>query len=176
MCVDGELVAEPSDVTATCWRADLVGFLIGCSFTFEGALLGGRGAGAARRAGRQRADVPHVAALPAGGPVTGPLVVSMRPVPGRTWSPTAVAGDGALSRPCTVRRCTSATPRSSASPTSTPPTTAIPVAREPGDVPVFWACGVTPQAAVMESRPPFAITHAPGHMLITDVRDATYRV
>jgi uncharacterized protein YcsI (UPF0317 family) len=43
-------------------------------------------------------------------------------------------------------------------------------------VPVFWACGVTPQEAVMESRPPFAITHAPGHMLITDVRDATYRV
>ncbi|MCY1160129.1 MAG: hypothetical protein MOP51_3154, partial [Citricoccus sp.] len=42
--------------------------------------------------------------------------------------------------------------------------------------PVFWACGVTPQAAVMESRPPLAIGHAPGHMLITDARDADYLV
>jgi uncharacterized protein YcsI (UPF0317 family) len=47
---------------------------------------------------------------------------------------------------------------------------------EPGDVPVFWACGVTPQAAVMESRPPLAIAHAPGHMLITDAQDDHYRV
>ena len=43
------------------------------------------------------------------------------------------------------------------------------------DVPVFWACGVTPQAALMASRPPFAITHAPGHMFVTDVPDAVYR-
>jgi uncharacterized protein YcsI (UPF0317 family) len=46
---------------------------------------------------------------------------------------------------------------------------------EDGDVPVFWACGVTPQAALMESRPPFAITHAPGHMFVTDVPDTVYR-
>jgi len=44
-----------------------------------------------------------------------------------------------------------------------------------GDVPVFWACGVTPQAALMASRPPFAITHAPGYMFITDVPDSAYR-
>lgn len=44
-----------------------------------------------------------------------------------------------------------------------------------GDVPVFWACGVTPQVALMASRPPFAITHAPGHMFVTDVPDAVYR-
>lgn len=44
------------------------------------------------------------------------------------------------------------------------------------DVPVFWACGVTPQAAVRESRPPLAISHAPGHMLITDARDSAYQV
>ena len=47
---------------------------------------------------------------------------------------------------------------------------------EDGDVPVFWACGVTPQAAVMASKPTFAITHAPGHMFITDVPDRTYMV
>ncbi|GMA87161.1 hypothetical protein GCM10025868_24110 [Angustibacter aerolatus] len=50
------------------------------------------------------------------------------------------------------------------------------VESQPGDVPVFWACGVTPQAALMASRPPFAITHAPGYMLVTDVPDATYRL
>ncbi|MGH3358271.1 MAG: D-glutamate cyclase family protein, partial [Nocardioidaceae bacterium] len=50
------------------------------------------------------------------------------------------------------------------------------VAFESGDVPVFWACGVTPQAAVMESRPSLAIAHAPGHMLVTDARNSTYQV
>jgi uncharacterized protein YcsI (UPF0317 family) len=50
------------------------------------------------------------------------------------------------------------------------------VEAEPGDVPVFWACGVTPQAAVLASRPPLAITHAPGHMLVTDVQEAVYRL
>ncbi|MHC2302725.1 uncharacterized protein YcsI (UPF0317 family) [Rhizobium mongolense] len=49
-----------------------------------------------------------------------------------------------------------------------------PVRIEPGEVPVFWACGVTPQAAVMASRVPFAITHAPGHMFITDIPDSAY--
>jgi uncharacterized protein YcsI (UPF0317 family) len=50
-----------------------------------------------------------------------------------------------------------------------------PVDLEPGDVPVFWACGVTPQAALIESRLPFAITHAPAHMFVSDVRDIAYR-
>jgi uncharacterized protein YcsI (UPF0317 family) len=51
-----------------------------------------------------------------------------------------------------------------------------PVEVQPGDVPVFWACGVTPQAAVVESRPSLAIAHAPGHMLITDAQDSSYLV
>ena len=50
-----------------------------------------------------------------------------------------------------------------------------PVNFEPGDVPVYWACGVTPQAELMASGPPFAITHAPGHMFVTDVPDSAYR-
>ena len=45
-----------------------------------------------------------------------------------------------------------------------------------GTIPVFWACGVTPQSVVMESKPEFAICHAPGHMLITDARDLQYQV
>jgi uncharacterized protein YcsI (UPF0317 family) len=51
-----------------------------------------------------------------------------------------------------------------------------PVEVRAGELPVFWACGVTPQAAVMRSRPPFAIGHAPGHMAITDARDSAYQV
>ena len=51
-----------------------------------------------------------------------------------------------------------------------------PVEIRPGEVPVFWACGVTPQAAVMASKPPFAITHAPGHMFITDIPDTHWQV
>src|SRR5690606_29059789 len=47
---------------------------------------------------------------------------------------------------------------------------------EPDDIPVFWACGVTPQAAVTASRPPFALTHAPGRTFLTDARDDRYRV
>jgi len=81
------------------------------------------------------------------GAVSGPLVVSMRMVP-EALVTTAVEV----------------------------PDYGDAVRGEPGDVPVFWACGVTPQAAVVESRPPLAIAHAPGHMLITDVRDADYRV
>ena len=51
-----------------------------------------------------------------------------------------------------------------------------PVEFEKGDVPVFWACGVTPQAALMASHPPFAVTHAPGHMFVTDAADHDYRM
>jgi len=50
------------------------------------------------------------------------------------------------------------------------------VSIQDGDVPVFWACGVTSQAAVMHAAPPFAITHEPGHMFVTDARDTDYRV
>ncbi len=51
-----------------------------------------------------------------------------------------------------------------------------PVQVRPGEVPVFWGCGVTPQAAVMHSRPSFAISHAPGHMAITDEVDSAFLV
>ena len=47
---------------------------------------------------------------------------------------------------------------------------------EPGEVPVFWACGVTPQAAIESARLPFAIAHKPGHMLVTDILNTTLAV
>lgn len=167
----GELTGEPADATAH-WRDDLVAFLIGCSFTFESAL---KRAGVPLRHVEQRRNVPmyvtDVACRPAGR-LHGPMVVSMRYVPadlvGTAHDVTARmpavhgapvhAGDpaalgiGDLDRPDFGDR--------------TDP--------HEGDVPVFWACGVTPQAAVMASKPPFAITHAPGHMFVTDVPDTEY--
>ena len=71
----------------------------------------------------------------------------------------------------TARRCTSATRRGSASPTLHRPDLGDPPTLLAGEVPVFWACGVTPQAVALEARPPLVITHAPGHMFITDLPD-----
>ncbi|MEY7973251.1 putative hydro-lyase [Saccharomonospora xinjiangensis] len=170
---DGEFVEERTDVSDL-WRDDLVSFLIGCSFTFESALVE---AGVPVRHIEQGRNVPMYVTdrecRPAGG-MAGPLVVSMRPVPAE-----AVA---------TAVRVTSRYPGVHGDPVHVgdPGTLGIADLAEPdfgdavdvrdGELPVFWACGVTPQAAVMRSRPPFAISHAPGHMAITDLRDATLQV
>jgi uncharacterized protein YcsI (UPF0317 family) len=171
--VDGELVEEVADVRAW-WRDDMVSFLIGCSFTFEDALLA---AGVPVRHLDQAVNVPMFRTRrrcrPAGS-LAGPLVVSMRPVPAdlvadavRTTArypsvhgaPVHVGDPGALGIADLDR-----------------PDYGDAVEVGPGEVPVFWACGVTPQAAVTESRPALAICHAPGHMLITDARDTDYLV
>jgi uncharacterized protein YcsI (UPF0317 family) len=171
--VDGELVEETGDVTSW-WREDLVSFLIGCSFTFESALVE---AGVPVRHVEQGRNVPMYTTdrrcRPAGA-MAGPLVVSMRPVP---------AGQVA-----DAVRVSSRYPAVHGAPVHIGDPAELGIADlgrpdfgdavevRPGEVPVFWACGVTPQAAVMESRPPLAIAHAPGHMLITDARDSTYLV
>lgn len=170
---NGRMVAEEPDVTSY-WRDDLVSFLIGCSFTFEHPLM---------QAG---IEVRHIAAgsnvpmyrtsrecRPAGR-LSGPLVVSMRPVPagrvadavrissrfpGVHGAPVHVGDPGALGITDVGR-----------------PDYGDPVEIRDGEIPVFWACGVTPQAVLTHSKPPFAITHAPGHMLITDAQDAEYQV
>lgn len=169
---DGELVDEPTDVTAE-WRDDLVAFLIGCSFTFESALLAAdvpiRNIEARRNVSMYRTST---ACRPAGR-LAGPLVVSMRPIPAE--------------RVADAVRITARMPDVHGSPVhiGAPDRLGITDLQHPdygdapvihdGDVPVFWACGVTPQAAVLASRPPFAITHAPGHMFITDVPDTRYQ-
>jgi uncharacterized protein YcsI (UPF0317 family) len=170
---NGNLIGEPTEVTDL-WRDDLVAFLIGCSFTFESALSE---AGVPLRHIEQGRNVPmYVTNRPCvpAGRLSGPLVVSMRPVP---------AGLVA-----TAKRVSGAMPSVHGGPIHSGDPAALGIrdlARPdfgdrvdmlPGDVPVFWACGVTPQAALMYSRTPFAITHAPGHMLITDVRDEEYRM
>ncbi|MDN5861782.1 MAG: putative hydro-lyase [Pseudonocardia sp.] len=170
--VDGELVAEPADLLRW-WRDDLVAVLIGCSFTFERALLA---AGVPVRHVEQGRNVPMYRTSwrcrPA-GTMSGPLVVSMRPVP---------AAQVELAVAVTSRYpAVHGAPVHIGNPAELGirdldvPDYGERVVSEPGDVPLFWACGVTPQAAVIESRPPLAITHAPGHMLVTDARDDDYR-
>lgn len=162
----GEQVAEVTDITGR-WRDDLVSFLIGCSFTFEAAL---QAAGVPVRHIDQGRNVPmYVTDRPCrpAGRLSGPLVVSMRPIPGglvaraievcagfpTMHGPPVHVGDPAALGIADLSR---------------PDFGGEPVAMEPGDVPVFWACGVTPQAVVMASKPPLAITHSPGRMFITD--------
>ncbi|UYM05929.1 putative hydro-lyase [Solicola gregarius] len=171
--VDGELVDEPTDVTRW-WQADLVSFLVGCSFTFEAAL---REESVPVRHIEQGTNVPMYRTsvrCRAAGAVSGPLVVSMRPVPADLVAAAV--------------RVTSRYPSVHGAPVHVGDPDALGIADldrpdfgdvvrlEPGDVPVFWACGVTPQAAVMESRPSLAIAHAPGHMLVTDARNSAYQV
>ncbi|WP_328869950.1 putative hydro-lyase [Streptomyces sp. NBC_00287] len=170
---DGELVAEPTDVHAY-WRDDLVSFLIGCSFTFEWALTE---AGVPIRHIEQGRNVPMYVTdrqCRSAGRLHGPMVVSMRPVP-----PEHLA---AAIRESSLLPAVHGSPVHCGDPSVLGiddlgrPDFGDPVEIAPDDIPVFWACGVTPQAAVTASRPPFALTHAPGQMFLTDARDEQYRV
>jgi uncharacterized protein YcsI (UPF0317 family) len=165
----GELVDEPAEVSQV-WRDDLVSFALGCSFSFEHALVED---GIELRHMTCGSNVPmyrtNIQCRPA-GPFAGPLVVSMRPL-----------------KPADAIRAiqiTSRFPSVHGAPVHIGPPGAIGVADlakpDYGDavpvysdeLPVFWACGVTPQAVIAEVRPEFCITHAPGSMLITDLVNA----
>ena len=164
----GELVEEPADITHV-WRDEMVAFLLGCSFTFESALIE-RGISLPHfEQGKNVAMfITNIQTEPA-GVFSGPMVVSMRAIP-RDMLVTAV-------------QTTSRFPSVHGAPVHigdpaaigiedvTTPDLGDPAALGDGDVPVFWACGVTPQAVAASSRPPLMITHAPGHMFITDMRD-----
>jgi uncharacterized protein YcsI (UPF0317 family) len=164
---DGALVAEPTDVVEH-WRPDLVAFHIGCSFTFE-AMLAAHGF--PLRHIEQGRNVPmYLTRRPCrpAGRLRGPLVVSMRPVPaGLVASAVELSGRVPAVHGAPVHV---GDPESLLVGDLDAPQFGDAVTLSAGDVPMFWACGVTPQAAVMASRVPFAITHAPGHMLITDVK------
>jgi uncharacterized protein YcsI (UPF0317 family) len=169
----GTCVTEPDDVNGW-WRDDLVTFLTGCSFTFERALIA---AGVPVRHAELGVNVAmFVTDRPCepAGRFAGPLVVSMRPVPADLVA--------------TAQAVTARFPASHGAPVHAGDPAALgiadlgrpdfgePVPLQPGDVPVFWACGVTPQAALAAARVPFAITHAPGHMFITDVPESDQRL
>jgi uncharacterized protein YcsI (UPF0317 family) len=164
----GELEAEEEDISGY-WRDDMVSFLLGCSFTFDAALTR---AGIPMRHVEQGTNVAmfitNVQTTPAGA-FSGPLVVSMRPIP----------------REKVVRavQVTSRFPAVHGAPVHIGDPAAIGIGDlsapdlgdaaevKEGEVPVFWACGVTPQAVAMSSKPSLMITHSPGHMFITDMRD-----
>ena len=164
----GKLVEEPTDIKEV-WKDDFVAFLLGCSFTFEKALLQ---AGLPLRHLEEGKNVPMYrtdAPCQPAGIFHGNLVVSMRPMtPRQAIQATLICqrfphahgapvyfGDGAglgiqdLAKPDYGEAVTI----------------------HAGEVPVFWACGVTPQNVLRQAKPPLAITHAPGHMFVTDMRD-----
>jgi len=169
----GVLDAEVTDITPY-WSDDLVSFLIGCSFTFEHPLLD---AGVPVRhidAGRNVPMYLTSTRCRGAGRLSGPLVVSLRPIPAdRVADAVRISSRFPAVHGAPVHV---GDPASLGITDLAHPDFGDPPVIEPGDVPVFWACGVTPQAMVMETRPELAITHAPGYMLITDARDADYQV
>lgn len=172
---DGVLCEECTDVSKYFeQRDDLVSFLIGCSFSFETALLE---AGVPVRQIEEGVNVPmyntNLPCAPA-GVFGGNMVVSMRPIP-HALVPAAVAITAAMPRvhgaPVQI-----GCPEAIGITDLAHPDFGDAVTIHPGEVPVFWPCGVTPQAVVMASKPAFCITHAPGHMFITDVKNAALKL
>ena len=167
---NGVCADRPTSVESY-WDDNCVAFLIGCSFTFESALIK---AGLPVRHVEEGRNVPmyrtNIACTPA-GVFTGPMIVSMRPM-------TTEQAEAAS-------RVTAAYPRVHGSPIHIGDPSIIgiddlarpdygdPVTIHPGEVPVFWACGVTPMEAIMQAKPPLAITHEPGHMFVTNILDTS---
>ena len=170
---DGVLAEETTDLEQH-WTNDMVAFLLGCSFSFEAAMLNNR---IPVRHIEENCNVPmyvtNIKCRPA-GVFAGPTVVSMRPVP----------------QEMVVRavQVTSRFPAVHGAPLHIGDPAAIgirdisrpdfgdAVTIKPGEVPVFWACGVTPQAVAMQVKPKLMITHAPGYMFICDTRDEDYAI
>jgi uncharacterized protein YcsI (UPF0317 family) len=165
---NGELVAAPSDLMSV-WRDDLVCFVIGCSFSFEDVLMEND---IPLRYISRGCNVPMYRTsirTQTAGRFHGPMVVSMRPL---------TPADAIRAIQVTTRL-----PAVHGAPVHIGFPEAIGVADlgkpdygdavsiEPGELPLFWACGVTPQAAIAAAKPPFAITHAPGCMLVTDLKN-----
>jgi uncharacterized protein YcsI (UPF0317 family) len=162
----GELAEEPLNLHHV-WRDDLVSFALGCSFSFEQALIED---GIELRHIACGSNVPmyrtNIRCKPA-GPFAGPLVVSMRPlrpsdairaIQITSRFPSVHGAPVHIGLPSAIGIADLAKPDYG---------DAVPVTSD--ELPVFWACGVTPQAVIAQARPEFCITHAPGSMLITDL-------
>jgi uncharacterized protein YcsI (UPF0317 family) len=170
---DGALVDEPTDILRW-WRDDLVAFVIGCSFSFEEALIEN---GISLRHHERGCNVAmyrtSIETAPA-GPFRGPMVVSMRPLQPAdairaiqitSRFPNVHGAPVHIGLPEMIGIADLAKPDYG---------DAVPI-RE-AELPVFWACGVTPQAVIAAAKPPFAITHAPGAMLVTDVKNTSLSI
>ena len=165
---DGEVIEEPTNIIAH-WRDDLVAFVIGCSYSFEEALLADdipiRHIERGLRVPMYRTNIACASA----GPFAGPMVVSMRPlkpadairaVQITSRFPSVHGAPVHLGLPQSIGIADIAKPDYG---------DAVPI--EVNEIPVFWACGVTPQAVIAAAKVPFAITHAPGLMLVTDLKN-----
>ncbi|PTX56385.1 uncharacterized protein YcsI (UPF0317 family) [Litoreibacter ponti] len=165
---EGTLSDEVTDITDV-WTDDLVTVALGCSFTFENALLRN---GIPVRHIEKGLNVPmfrtDIDLVPAGR-FGGKMVVTMRPIPeaqveqARDISrrfPQAHGAPIASGDPAQIGISDLASPDWGDA-----------VALNPGDVPVYWACGVTPQNVLLDAALPICITHSPGHMLISDVAE-----
>jgi uncharacterized protein YcsI (UPF0317 family) len=166
----GEIVEEPTDV-AHVWRDDLVSFVIGCSFSFESALIDAQIPLRHVAQGRNVAMFKtSIQTLPS-GPFKGPMVVSMRPL----RAADAIRAIQITSRFPAVHGAPVhiGDPHLIGIEDLSRPDYGDAVEVMADELPVFWACGVTPQAVVQAARIPFSITHAPGAMLITDLSNQT---
>jgi uncharacterized protein YcsI (UPF0317 family) len=162
----GKLQATVKEIKSL-WKCDFVTFLLGCSFSFEEALL--------------RAKIPiryieenknismyitHIPCKPA-GVFFGPMVVTMRPIPSEKVTRTVqITSRYALVHGAPIHI---GDPSKIGIKDLKKPDFGDPVTIKKGETPVFWACGVTPQAVVMKAKPDLCITHAPGHMFISDI-------
>jgi len=162
----GELAEQRGDIRDV-WRDDLVAFLLGCSFSFEHALVE---AGLPPRNVELNTMVPmfvsNIACVPAGR-FHGPIVVSMRPIP--------------ESRIDLVRDLSARYPHAHGAPIHVGDPAEIgitdlgrpdygePAPMYANEIPVFWACGVTPQAIATKARVELMITHEPAQMFVTDL-------
>ncbi len=169
----GELTESVSDLTAH-WRGDMVSFLIGCSFSFEEALQQG---GIELRHQTEQKNVPMYNTnlqLTAVGPFQGNMVVSMRPM----RAAAAIRAIQICSRFPTVHGA----PVHLGDPALIgirdlqAPDYGDAVSMQPDEIPVFWACGVTPQVAIKNAKPDLAFSHSPGCMLVTDLTNASLAV
>ncbi len=166
---DGQLADRVTDIEDI-WSDDLVAFVLGCSFSFEEALISDgitlRHINEDKTVPMYRTNVETISA----GPFTGPLVVSMRPM--------------SHSNAIRAVKITERFPHAHGSPVHmgdpskigildiSSPDWGEPTVIKEDEVPVFWACGVTPQAAIEQAKLPLFISHAPGHMLLTDVKSS----
>ena len=170
---DGKLTEELPDITEL-WRDDLVSFALGCSFSFEEALLAD---GLDVRNVSEGVNVPMYRTnidCTSAGAFAGNMVVSMRPFKAAdairavqicTRFPSVHGAPVHLGDPGLIGINDLALPDYGDA-----------VSMNDDELPVFWACGVTPQVALEAARPPFAITHSPGCMLVTDLRNSQLAV
>ncbi|MEQ9328624.1 MAG: putative hydro-lyase [Rhodospirillales bacterium] len=163
---DGRLAGTETDIRSL-WRDDMVAFALGCSFTFENAFAK---AGIPVWHVLNDSTVPmyrtNIETVPA-GPFGGSMVVSMRAIPeSRVADAIAISGRFPMAHGAPVH---AGSPVEIGIADITRPDWGDPAPVEPGQVPVFWACGVTPQVALTRAGLPLVITHTPGHMLISDV-------